>query len=136
MLPLQEKLDIFLDHNKIGELLNSQLVRALPINFLRGVDWQNKCVIIDEAQNLSVRELKTIMTRIGENCKVFIIGDKSQSDIGSKTGFHKILTMFKGPAHEEQGIYQMHLHKADIFRSAICRHITEVFEETEKLMRD
>jgi phosphate starvation-inducible protein PhoH len=134
-LPLNEKLEMFLEYDKINELHRARMVQALPINFLRGADWQNKCVILDEAQNLSRRELKTFLTRIGEGCKVFLIGDKTQSDIGKASWFSNILNMFKGEDHEAAGIFQYHLDKDDIFRSGICKHITETFEKVEKLVR-
>ena len=61
------------------------------VGFCRGASWDEKVIIVDEAQNLSQKELITLMTRIGENSKMFICGDAMQSDIGNKTGFYQLL---------------------------------------------
>ena len=44
-----------------------QVIQAAPINFMRGATWRNKAVIVDEAQNMTVKELITIVTRISTN---------------------------------------------------------------------
>jgi len=135
MQPLEEKLSMFLTSTTIKTLKTQKKISAIPINFLRGVDWQNKCVIVDEFQNLNYHESKTILTRIGEDCKVFAIGDRMQSDIGSRSAFPRVLEMFEGSEHEAQGIFTRYLTEEDIVRSGICRHITKTFSKIDKLVR-
>lgn len=65
---------------KIEEFTKKYNISFEAINFLRGGTIKNKLVIIDEAQNISISAMKLILTRIGENCKVFIIGDVKQID--------------------------------------------------------
>jgi phosphate starvation-inducible protein PhoH len=135
MAPLEEKLEMFLSQTDIKFLKNTKKIKAMPINFLRGVDWQNKCIITDESQNFSFNEFKTFLTRIGEDCKVFILGDKMQSDIGNKSALPRMLELFSGPTNEEQGIYIESLGEEDIVRSGICRHILKQFIKIDKLVR-
>ena len=52
-----------------------------PVNFTRGVNWTNKCIIMDEAQNCTVKEITTILTRLGEGSRMVITGDRSQIDL-------------------------------------------------------
>jgi len=67
----EELLDYFLSNN---------FVEFHPLNYIRGWTYDNVIVIIEEAQNLSKTQMKAILTRIGENCKVVVIGDSQQSD--------------------------------------------------------
>jgi PhoH-like ATPase len=65
---------------KIEEFTKKYNITFEAMNFLRGGTIKNSLVIIDEAQNISVSGMKLILTRIGENCKVFILGDVAQID--------------------------------------------------------
>lgn len=66
--------------NKVEEFSKKYNINYEAMNFLRGGTIKNKLVIIDEAQNISISGMKLILTRIGENCKVFILGDVNQID--------------------------------------------------------
>lgn len=65
----------------------------MPVNFVRGANWNDRVVIVDEAQNFTRNELMTVLTRIGENSKIIICGDMMQSDIKVE-GFSKIFSVF------------------------------------------
>lgn len=60
--------------------LNTRVVEMMPINFLRGMNVDNAIVLIDEVQNLSRSELRTVLSRMGENVKVVCTGDVRQID--------------------------------------------------------
>jgi len=60
--------------------LNTKKCQLIPVNFLRGANFKNTVLIIDEAQNITRDELRTILTRCGRRCKVFILGDVNQVD--------------------------------------------------------
>ena len=59
-------------------MIQDDTIEIGVLNFLRGVNLENCYVILDEAQNVSPMQIKTIMTRISENCKMIIQGDMSQ----------------------------------------------------------
>lgn len=61
-------------------------VKMLTHTFLRGVNLENKVVIIDEAQNYTASELKKVLTRIHDDCKVIVIGHTGQIDIAARSG--------------------------------------------------
>ncbi len=68
--------------------LGTGWIYAYSHNFMRGGNIKNSTVIIDEAQNLTINELKTILTRIHDSCHVIMIGDFNQCDINPKlSGF-------------------------------------------------
>lgn len=125
MIPLIEKLGEVLPSNDTSkkELIESGRVEAMPINFLRGVSWKDKIIIMDEAQNATFKELTTLVTRIGENCKLFICGDLLQSDINGKSGFGDMMDLFDDSESKESGIHCFRFNISDIKRSKILKFI-------------
>ena len=71
-------------------------VKMLTHTYLRGTNLQKKVVILDEAQNYTVSELKKVLTRIHDNCKVIVIGHTGQIDIRGGSGFARYLEHFEG----------------------------------------
>jgi predicted ribonuclease YlaK len=71
-------------------------VKLLTHTYLRGTNLQNKVIILDEAQNYTVAELKKVLTRIHDSCKVIVIGHTGQIDIRGGSGFAKYLEHFEG----------------------------------------
>lgn len=121
--PFKDKLEELLSPIDIKYLQEEERIYGIPVGFLRGASWENKFVLVDEAQNLSEKELITIMTRIGKNCKVFICGDAMQSDIGSRTGFNNILNLFTDEASKSHGIHTFQFTEEDIVRSQLVKFI-------------
>ena len=75
--------EIFRRGDAYEVLKKKGIVRFLSTSFLRGLTVRDSVVIIEECQNLSFQELNTIMTRIGEGCRVIFSGDFKQSDLKS-----------------------------------------------------
>ena len=71
-------------------------VKLLTHTYLRGTNLQNKVVILDETQNYTVSELKKVLTRCHDSCKVIVIGHTGQIDIHGGSGFQKYLEHFDG----------------------------------------
>lgn len=125
IMPLIEKLSELLPNNSTvkKELLETGRIDAIPINFLRGASWKDKIVIMDEAQNATMKELTTLITRIGENTKLFICGDLMQSDINGKSGFKDMFDLFDDDQSKDKGIHCFSFGLEDIKRSAILSYI-------------
>lgn len=71
-------------------------VKCLTHTYLRGTNFENKIVILDEAQNFSFADLKKTLTRVNDNCKVIVIGHNLQKDTGDSTNaFMKYLEYYK-----------------------------------------
>lgn len=132
MIPLYDKLDELIPMSQSKYLETSGIIEALPVNFLRGATWNEKIIIADESQNYSSKELITLLTRIGENTKMFICGDAMQSDIGSKSGFMKIYDLFNNKESEERGIYCFEFNEEDIMRSEILKYIVHSLKRLDK----
>ena len=125
MAPLEDKLYEMLPKNNTTkkEMLDSGRISAMPINYLRGASWKDKIVIADEAQNFTYKELTTLITRIGDNCKMFICGDFMQSDINGKSGFSHMFDLFNDKESVNKGIHAFKFGKEDIQRSEILKYI-------------
>lgn len=124
-IPLIEKCDELVGKQIANMLFDSELLKCVPVNFLRGATFQNCVVIVDEAQNLEHSELVTILTRFGKNCKMFVIGDSLQSDI-HKSGFQKIMDAFSSDESKNNGIFSFHFTEEDITRSKLLKFIVKV----------
>jgi len=132
MMPLYDKLDELLPLPQSKYLETNGFIEALPINFLRGATWNDKIIIADESQNYSTKELVTLLTRIGENTKMFICGDAMQSDIGNKSGFMKVYELFNNKQSEDKGIFCFQFDEEDIMRSEILKYIVATFKKLDK----
>ena len=128
--PLEDKLTEMLPKTNTckKELLESGRISAMPINYLRGASWTDKVVVADEAQNFTYKELTTLLTRVGENCKLFICGDFMQSDINGKSGFGPMFDLFNDPESKDRGIHAFKFGKEDILRSEILKFIISKLE--------
>ena len=83
LLPMLEVLRKAFGSGKYEYLLNKEQIEIQPIETIRGRSYENALILVDEAQNLSMDELKAITTRIGENSKLVLMGDPAQSDVNN-----------------------------------------------------
>jgi phosphate starvation-inducible PhoH-like protein len=121
--PLIDKLEELLPKHDIDKLKKEERIHGFPINFLRGLSWNAKCIIADEAQNMTKKELITLITRVGEFSKLFICGDPDQSDINSKSGFVPTMNIFDDEESRNNGIYVYKFDEEDIVRSGLVKFI-------------
>lgn len=128
--PLLDKLSEFLPKSDIDILLKEERVTGIPVGFLRGLNWNAKAIIADEAQNMSYKELLTLITRTGEFSKVFILGDPDQSDINGKSGFIKMLGHFDDEESRQNGIHVFRFTEDDIVRSGLVQFIIRKIKKT------
>jgi phosphate starvation-inducible PhoH-like protein len=100
-------------------------IELAPMSVMRGRSFKNAFVILDEAQNTTVAEIKMFLTRIGEGCRVVINGDIKQSDLKEASGLSKIIHIAKKYKME---IPIIEFTKDDIVRSEICKNWIIGFE--------
>jgi phosphate starvation-inducible PhoH-like protein len=128
--PLWDKLDQLLNLSDIKKLTTEKYIEFSPINFLRGADWKNKIIILDEAQNLSFHEIETVLTRVGAGSKLIICGDSRQSDIGYKSGFEKIMQHFESHIESAKwGLEFFRFTTNDIVRAPFLKFIIEEMDK-------
>ena len=133
LMPLYDKLEEIVFEGDTAFLKQKGRISAVPINFLRGANWNNKLIVADEAQNFTFKELITLITRIGEDSKLIICGDFMQSDINGKTGFSEMFDLFADETSEENGIHSFKFTCNDIVRSKILKYIISKLETHKKV---
>jgi phosphate starvation-inducible PhoH-like protein len=121
--PLMDKLEEFLSKKEIELLQKEERISGTTIGFLRGLSFNAKSLILDEAQNTTAKEIITFITRVGMFSKSFVVGDKLQSDINCKSGFIKILNCFDDEESRQNGICVFRFTEEDIVRSPLTRFI-------------
>ena len=133
LMPLYDKLEEIVFEGDTAFLKQKGRISAVPINFLRGANWSNKLIVADEAQNFTFKELTTLVTRLGEDSKLIICGDFTQSDINGKTGFGEMFDLFSDEKSEKNGIHSFKFTRADIVRSKILKFIISKLETHKKV---
>ena len=126
--PFYDKLDEMLHPQDIKFLRDKKQFECMPVNFIRGANWNDTVVIIDEAQNFTHNELVTALTRIGENSKIIICGDMMQSDI-RHSGFSKIFKAFDDDESKQNGVFCTSFGVEDIKRSEILKFIVSKLDK-------
>jgi phosphate starvation-inducible PhoH-like protein len=122
--PLEEKLMELLPKHDIAMLKKEERLEPMPCGFMRGLNWNAKFILADEAQNMTQKELTTLITRIGEFSKVFVCGDPMQSDLPpGKSGFMRMYDHFNDEESRANGIYTFEFTDEDIVRSALVKYI-------------
>jgi len=130
MQPLMDKLSELLPKNDVELLKKEERISSVPVGFLRGLSWNAKVIVADEAQNMTQKEILTLITRTGEFSKVFVLGDPEQSDINGKSGFVKMMGYFDDEESKENGIQVFRLTDDDIVRSGIVQFIIKKVKKT------
>ena len=123
--------------SKANKLIQDGKVEIGVLNFLRGVNLQDCYVVLDEAQNVSPMQIKTIMTRISENCKMIIQGDMSQCDKYKtngvtnyeKSGFYDVWYRLKGV----KGVEHMAFNREDCIRHPLVKRILKTYEDEHEI---
>lgn len=123
MMPMNEKLDELLIPGQASILREKDIVKGMPVNYLRGASWMDEIVIADESQNFTFKELTTLMTRLGRGSKLIICGDPMQSDINGKSGFADMYSIFDDEESKNKGIHTFHFGAEDIMRSEILKFV-------------
>jgi len=139
---MEEKMEPFMDSfldnfNKIIGEANTNKLRDLgfiqikPIAYVRGRSIDKSIIIIDEAQNISLDNMRTLMTRIGDNSKIIILGDVKQKDIRNKkeSSLEVVIDRFKDK--KRFGTVELR-NEEDIVRNPIIKVIEEIFDQLEE----
>ena len=92
---MNPNVDVY-SESMVAKKKGEAFVKMLTHTYLRGTNLQNKVVILDESQNYTVAELKKVLTRCHDSCKVIVIGHTGQIDIRGGSGFQKYLEHFQG----------------------------------------
>lgn len=122
--PMEENLKFFLGRDKFGLYFNNRRIRFEPLETMRGATYHNSYMILDEAQNCTLEQIKMFITRMGENSKVIINGDLKQTDLFSRSGLQICLDKLLGV----NGVGICKLDYNDIQRNGILGRVLNALE--------
>jgi phosphate starvation-inducible PhoH-like protein len=106
--------------------LKNGAIELVPFEVMRGRSWKNAFVLLDEAQNATPAEIKTFLTRIGEDCTMVINGDISQCDLDRDSGLRVVIDIV---AKQSLPVPVIEFSRADIVRSGLCAMWVNAFAE-------
>ncbi len=125
--PLYDALMDMIPAQKLKLLMEEGTIQIAPLAYMRGRTLESAFVILDEAQNTSLGQLKMFLTRMGNNAKFIVTGDASQVDLPNRSdsGLVKGMSILKGI----KGITFINFTKEDIVRHPLVSKIVKAFEE-------
>ena len=124
--PLYDALEDMIPIPKLKEYIENKVIQIAPLAFMRGRTLSDAVIILDEAQNTSIQQIKMFLTRLGMNAKMIITGDITQIDLppSQQSGLIHALKILKNIP----GIAIIELGKKDIVRHKLVQRIVEAYE--------
>ena len=101
-------------------------IEVVPFEVMRGRSWKNAFILLDEAQNTTLTEMKMFLTRIGENCVTVVNGDIMQCDLAADSGLNAAISLIRSKCLP---IPIVEFAVDDIVRSGICALWVRAFSE-------
>ncbi len=128
--PLYDALQDMISPLKLREYIENGTIQIAPLAFMRGRTLSDAVVILDEAQNTGIQQIKMFLTRMGINTKMIITGDVTQIDLPAqqKSGLIDALQVLKNV----KGIAKIEFDKNDIVRHKLVQRIVEAYEKRDK----
>ncbi len=128
--PLYDALYDFMGADAYQRLSESGVIEVAPLAYMRGRTLTDAFIILDEAQNCSMEQLKMFLTRFGEGSKVVVTGDITQIDLPEerRSGLKRAAEILKGI----EGIEVIQLTNKDVVRHRLVKDIIRAFEKQEK----
>jgi phosphate starvation-inducible PhoH-like protein len=126
--PLYDALDDMIPPRKLKTFLEDSTIQIAPLAFMRGRTLDNAFVILDEAQNTTVNQLKMFLTRMGKSARFIVTGDITQIDLpsGNDSGLLKALEILG----DISGISIIYFDSRDIIRHRLVKYIVEAYKKT------
>lgn len=123
--PLYDALMDMIPYEKLAEYMEKGVIEIAPLAFMRGRTLDKAFVILDEAQNATVTQMKMFLTRMGMSAKFIITGDPTQIDLprNQPSGLMKSVEMLR----EVEGIGVVELTGSDVIRHPLVKRIIDAF---------
>lgn len=131
--PLLDALNEMMDYDQIKQRMERDMIEVVPLAYMRGRTLNDAFIILDEAQNSTVAQMKMFLTRMGQGSRIVVAGDNTQVDLPAHTrsGLSDALQRLR----DIEGVSQVRLQKGDIVRHRLVQDIVEAYEEDRKVRR-
>ncbi|MDR2472978.1 MAG: PhoH family protein [Tannerella sp.] len=127
--PLYDALQEMIPSARLKEYIESNTIQIAPLAFMRGRTLNEAVIILDEAQNTTVQQIKMFLTRLGTNAKMIVTGDTTQIDL-PPTAQSGLVHAMKLLEHVP-GIARIKFTKKDIVRHKLVQRIVEAYEKSD-----
>lgn len=126
--PLYDALQEMLPPQKLQEYMDKGIIQIAPLAFMRGRTLSNAVVILDEAQNTTIPQIKMFLTRLGLSGKMIVTGDLTQVDLppSQRSGLRDAIEVLQ----DVQGISIIHFNQKDIVRHPLVQRIVDAYKRT------
>jgi phosphate starvation-inducible protein PhoH and related proteins len=127
--PLYDALYEMLGFERVAKYIERNIIEVAPLAFMRGRTLNESFIILDEAQNTTIEQMKMFLTRIGFNSTAVVTGDITQIDLprGKKSGLRHVIDILK----DEDGISFTFFKSRDVVRHALVARILNAYERYE-----
>lgn len=128
--PLLDALHEMIDYDQMKRYMEQDVIEVIPLAYMRGRTLNESFIILDEAQNTTIAQMKMFLTRMGQGSKIVISGDTTQIDLPrpSASGLIDAVARLRDIA----GVNIVQLNKADIVRHRLVQDIVRAYEEESK----
>jgi phosphate starvation-inducible PhoH-like protein len=129
--PLYDALNDMIPPAKLQKYMEEGTIQIAPLAYMRGRTLDNAFVILDEAQNTTLPQIKMFLTRMGRNAKFIVTGDVTQIDLPHRgdSGLTRAMEILR----EVEGIGVVTFDRRDIVRHELVKHIVEAFDRRAEL---
>ncbi|ACB94699.1 PhoH family protein [Beijerinckia indica] len=128
--PIFDALNDFMDPRLLERGMQTGMIEVAPLAFMRGRTLSNACVLLDEAQNATSIQMKMFLTRLGENSRMIVTGDPTQTDLPStqKSGLSEAINLLS----ELEGVGHVVFREGDVVRHDLVRRIVGAYEAASR----
>ncbi len=127
--PMYDALHTLLNTNQLNKLLETQTIEIAPLAFMRGRTLNNSFIVLDEAQNTTVAQMKMFLTRLGQGSKMVITGDLTQADLPKHqtNGLRNATEIL----NKIEGVHFTQFTNEDVVRHRLIQDIVEAYDKHE-----
>jgi phosphate starvation-inducible PhoH-like protein len=128
--PMYDALYDMIGAERVTRLIERSVIEIAPLAFMRGRSLNESFVLLDEAQNTSIEQMKMFLTRIGFGSRAVVTGDITQIDLpsGQTSGLKNAIEVLR----DVEGISFTYFNSKDVVRHELVRRIVEAYEKNER----
>ena len=125
--PLYDALEDMIPTKRLQDFIENDTIQIAPLAYMRGRTLDRACVILDEAQNTNMGQMKMFLTRMGTNAKFIVTGDATQVDLPRRedSGLLRTIKMLE----DIKGVTVVRFTDSDIVRHPLVSKIVKAFED-------
>lgn len=125
--PLIDALNDIMDPDQVKKYMESDVIEIAPLAYMRGRTLNNACIIMDEGQNATPAQMKMFLTRMGNNSRVVVTGDLTQTDLprSVRSGLADAVLRLR----DVEGVGIVYLEDADIVRNPLVSRIVKAYDD-------